>query len=127
VLYLQLPDHDKARMVSFLLLGAGINFRLGNLLNVAKYAAKHRGYCGPCADNSFYGFAYFQAAGDPIMALEYGKEYLSCIVTDKDKPIWHTETLDQYDDVLLRVELTEYWMHNNVKIDNRNDIQLAIP
>jgi hypothetical protein len=127
VLYLQLGDREKARMVSYLLLGAGINFRLGKLLDVAKYAAKHRAYCGPCADNSFYGFAYFQAAGDPIMALDYGREYLQCVETDRLRPIWHCETFEQWDDVLLRVELTEYWLQNkNAKIDNPDNCKLLV-
>jgi hypothetical protein len=109
-------------------LGAGVSMRVNKMDDLAKYAAKHRALCGPCADNSYYAFCFFQAAGDPINSFEYAKEYLHHVDTDRNRPIWNCSTFEMWDEVMLRSELIDYWLHNETRIAKpKQEHELIMP
>ncbi len=116
-LYLQLGQEDQYRHLDFLLLGAGLMRVTNNIELIPQYASKHKSIAGPCADNAYYGFVFFQFMEDPVQALEYGELYLRYTEIDRMRPVWHQETLEFYDDVLLRVELIKFWMRNESPIE----------
>lgn len=121
-LFLQMPPKEQYHCLDFLILGASVSFAIGAIDKLPKFAGKHSAMCGPCADNAYFAFAYYMACGEPLHALQFGYEYLSLSESDKERPLWHQDTLEYYHDVRLRCMLIEFWKRNQAEVKNPRKI-----
>jgi glycosyltransferase involved in cell wall biosynthesis len=121
--YDDLPEYSRMRFGEYLLLAAHLCFALmeeiqdpeesGELLKKAiRYAGKHNGLFGDCADNCFYAHVVF-CNTNPRTCLEYINKYLDLIALECKRPLWLQNTLRYYDDMVLRRDILEYVLENS--------------
>lgn len=117
-----LPPPVKEQNGDFLLMGARAKFMAGDHRNVVQFAARHQGLMGETADNCFYAYCLYNTDAeleqDPVekidlyySAFEHARKYLYMIDAEIQKPFMLQETLRYYDDMLLRIDLLDYWRH----------------